>query len=666
MRHRFSVAILATLTLASGPGQSPASAAEPPITLTGTLRMGEPGQTPYSVLKPADWNGTLVLDLDFNGWNATQRQWFLDHGYAIGGMARTQNQSAYEIHQYIDNYVTIRSILIEKIGAMPKRTIAYGVSRGGIPARGALEAYPDIFDGVVAYSGGGQGMIGFMNQNLDGVWTLKTLVDPKAPLALVNLPAPAGTASLANYSQDAALAQLAKTANATPEGRARLTLAAAFVQEPTWTVRESPQPAPRDYDTQIDQLAANFAYSCPQVTRWQLESMAGGNISWNHGIDYRAALNRSGMLTLVEYAYRKAGLDLNADLAVLAKAPRIAASPSAIAKSERDSTWTGRINGPVLSLKTSDPADVPAHDLAYLATLRRAGTDDLLRNTYVARPFHATYTALERITAFQTLVSRLDTGRWDDSTSPEQMNALAARIKAASPGLDLGVSAFTHSYPTPPLRTWDVANWGTYQAPQAPQSGVTPIVSNERVSVRDVTLTPGKPGPMEQHAEDSVTVFLTGGTVKMTQSDGTSRVMTRNANEAVFAPKGGASRLEAVGRPVRAVMIDLHDHVVAPLPNTTGLPEAFPRPGSKKVFENDRIFIWDYTFVPGQPSPMHFHSRDVVTIYTDDGAVTSTTPAGEVTVNDHVFGQTLFNPRNRTHTEVLSRGKVHIVVVELK
>ena len=77
-------------------------------------RPGEPGQTPYSVLKPASWNGALVLDLDFNGWNATQRQWFLEQGYAIGGMARTQNQSAYEIHQYIDNYVTIRRLFIEK------------------------------------------------------------------------------------------------------------------------------------------------------------------------------------------------------------------------------------------------------------------------------------------------------------------------------------------------------------------------------------------------------------------------------------------------------------------------------------------------------------------------------------------------------------------------
>src|SRR5882672_2965448 len=197
----------------------------------------------------------------------------------------------------------------------------------------------------------------------------------------------------------------------------------------------------------------------------------------------------------------------------------------------------------------------------------------------------------------------------------------------------------------------------------ASQPAGKPVVSNERVTVRDVTLKAGTSGPIEPHPEDSVTVFLQGGTLKIRQSDGTSRAVTRKTNEVVFAPKGGATGLEAVGQPVRVVTIDLHDKVVPPLANTSGLPEGFPRPGANKVLENDRVVVWDYTFVAGQPSPMHFHSRDVVTIYTDDGAVTATTPAGETTVNDHFAGEIKFNPRNRAHTETLTRGKVHIVAV---
>ena len=91
-----------------------AVAADHPVTLTGTLRLGGPGQKPYSVIKPAEWNGPPA-----------QREWFLSHGYAIGGMARTQNVSAYEIHQYIDrNWGTY-----QPPAASPQSAGAGGASR---------------------------------------------------------------------------------------------------------------------------------------------------------------------------------------------------------------------------------------------------------------------------------------------------------------------------------------------------------------------------------------------------------------------------------------------------------------------------------------------------------------------------------------------------------
>jgi quercetin dioxygenase-like cupin family protein len=87
---------------------------------------------------------------------------------------------------------------------------------------------------------------------------------------------------------------------------------------------------------------------------------------------------------------------------------------------------------------------------------------------------------------------------------------------------------------------------------------------------------------------------------------------------------------------------------------------------ARRRLETARVLVWDYTFVEGQPSPMHFHPRDVVTIYTEEGAVTATTPQGVQTVNNHHPGEVVFNQRNRAHTEQLSRGKVHIISVELK
>lgn len=240
-----------------------------------------------------------------------------------------------------------------------------------------------------------------------------------------------------------------------------------------------------------------------------------------------------------------------------------------------------------------------------------------------------------------------------------------------SHGYAIGGVARTQNVSAYEIHQYIDRNWGTYQPPAAsPQSAGAggaskEIASNERVLVRDVTWSAGSPRPLS-HTDETVLVFLQGGTLKVTRADGTTTTITHKTGDVVVEPKGAGDTREAVGTPVRTVVVALHDKVVPPLANPSGLPEAFPRPGSKKVLENARIAVWDYNFVPGEASPMHFHSRDVVTIYTDDGAVTSTTPQGDTTVNEHFPGEIRFNPRNRTHTEKLTRGKVHIIVVELK
>jgi quercetin dioxygenase-like cupin family protein len=200
---------------------------------------------------------------------------------------------------------------------------------------------------------------------------------------------------------------------------------------------------------------------------------------------------------------------------------------------------------------------------------------------------------------------------------------------------------------------------------QSPDSDVKEVLANGRVSVRDTTWRHGSPRPTN-HFQDSVTVFLEGGRLRISKPSGASAVVTRQTGEVVADPKGDPDTREALDAPVRGIVIDLHDNVVPGLTNTSGYPEAFPRPGAKKVLETARVLVWDFTFAPSQSTPMHFHSRDVVTIYFDEGAVASTTPQGERTVNDHHPGEVRFNPRNRIHTEQLAGGKVHIVAVELK
>ena len=165
-----------------------------------------------------------------------------------------------------------------------------------------------------------------------------------------------------------------------------------------------------------------------------------------------------------------------------------------------------------------------------------------------------------------------------------------------------------------------------------------PIIDNERVTVWDTT----SPLPPAEH--DFVAVSLT------------------KKGTAVLGRKGEVPGKEGA----RTIVIELKDHPVAPLPNKSGYPNAFPRPHVKKLFENDRVIVWSYRWNPGEPTPMHFHDKDVVVVYEEDTALKSTTPDGTSVLNEYKDGQTKFNLRDRTHTETLVRGTGSAVMTELK
>jgi hypothetical protein len=130
---------------------------------------------------------------------------------------------------------------------------------------------------------------------------------------------------------------------------------------------------------------------------------------------------------------------------------------------------------------------------------------------------------------------------------------------------------------------------------------------------------------------------------------------------AVFVSKGTTPKSQKHG-----IVIDIKDVHITPISNPTSYPLAFPREGVKKLFENDRVIIWDYTWTPGKPTVMHFHDKDVVVVYQADGKLKSTTLDGKSVVNTISFGLTTFNLPNRTHSEEVVEGKTRAVITEFK
>ncbi len=433
-------------------------------TIKGTL----PDTTSWAVVKPqTGWNGTIILDLDGNSVRGpaplnTTVKWLLDHGYAYGGTTRSPVN--YNFPQAVENLITVRNEFINAFGVTPWRTIAWGSSRGGFVGRLCMELRPDIFDAAIVMAGGGAGEISTLNRFLDSGFVLKTLVDPTSPMKIVGVPnVPAETSA-----ETAAQTALVTLANSTPAGQARLALAAAMAQFSPWTVSGTPEPAADDYEAQYAQLVSvgfmgiNFVFANPIVVRAPIEQLAGGVVSWNHGVDYTSMLARSGRADFVKAMYAKAGISLQEDLKTLKNAPRIAADPTAVAMAEKLMSYTGEIYGPVMNVDNiGDPVDPSPAKIAYRHTLNRAGNEKLFRLAWIRRAGHGGQSDLERVTAFVTLINRLDTGKWGD-TSAAGMNARALQLAADYEFSNETPLFIEYNGVSQALRPWDVSDWDTY------------------------------------------------------------------------------------------------------------------------------------------------------------------------------------------------------------
>ncbi len=80
-------------------------------------------------------------------------------------------------------------------------------------------------------------------------------------------------------------------------------------------------------------------------------------------------------------------------------------------------------------------------------------------------------------------------------------------------------------------------------------------------------------------------------------------------------------------------------------------PPPFPREAARMLFENDRVAVWDVTWPKGQPSAMHEHPVDQLSVTLVGGTKRVTRPGGTPTVSDSKRGQLVFTPKGTIHME---------------
>ena len=415
-------------------------------TFPGTL----PDGATYLIEVPANWNGTLFLYshgyVTPGSANPAQdvgdpftRFFMLSSGYALAGSSYAT--TGWAIQQALPDQIAVLDVF-KKVVGHPKRTIAWGHSLGGIITAGLIQRNPDRFDAALPMCGVLSGGVATWNTALDSEFAFKTLLAPGTGLQVVNIADPVANLDLA----EAVLAE----AQATPQGQARIALAGALSDLPGWFTPLSMEPAPTDFAGQeVNQFLWDQQVDFPFVFafRAELEARAQGNVSWNTGVDYKVQFDRSIARDQVRALYQQAGLDLDADLKTLNDAARISADPQAVHYLENNIIFDGEIHIPVLTLHTKgDGLVVVQNESAYKQIVDAAGNGEFLRRTFVSRAGHCAFTPAETIAAVETLISRLDTGRWHDVDAAD-LNASATGL---GPTFNVYLSAQGAVVPTPP------------------------------------------------------------------------------------------------------------------------------------------------------------------------------------------------------------------------
>ncbi len=424
------------------------------------IHSGElPSGSRYVIEVPADWGGVLVLFSKPIPVGPGDPPWqpgdqlvtrLVASGYAVAGSANTL---FWPVELAFTDQPDLLDIVERDVGR-PRHTIAFGLSIGGIMAAGLVQRIPDRLSGALPMCGNLAGAVGVHNRELDIAFVVRTLLAPDSDLQLVDIAEP-------NHNLEQAQAIL-REAQTTAAGRARLALAAAVGNIPGWVDPQTPEPSAQDVlARQRNQFAwyEQVGFLVYFWAREQVERQAGGNPSWNSGVDYSELLATSINRDEVVALYATAELDLQGDLDRLAAAPRVDADPDAVSYLERNIIFSGDLGGvPVVTVHSDgDGLVTPDNEHAYAEVVAAAGQQDLLRQLYVHRGGHCTFSAAEILTALAVLMERIDAGSWP-SLEPAVLNDTATSLGADESAMGQApptAPAFFEFEPRPFTRPYD-------------------------------------------------------------------------------------------------------------------------------------------------------------------------------------------------------------------
>jgi hypothetical protein len=158
-----------------------------------------------------------------------------------------------------------------------------------------------------------------------------------------------------------------------------------------------------------------------------------------------------------------------------------------------------------------------------------------------------------------------------------------------------------------------------YAAPY-PRAGVLKLGESDRVIAWEVLRDKGVASPLYQLPLDQVVVTLTEGAVKFTTPDGAARLAQEKFGAVRYESKGTILQEEGLNDiPSRAIIFQLKEGPSRRAPVVNGIPGQFPRINAVKLFETDRIRVWDQVWIPNQTITNHLHYTQTVGLFLTGG-----------------------------------------------
>jgi len=173
---------------------------------------------------------------------------------------------------------------------------------------------------------------------------------------------------------------------------------------------------------------------------------------------------------------------------------------------------------------------------------------------------------------------------------------------------------------------------------------------------------------MHEHRFDQLSVTLVGGVVRVTKGDGTAAVNTSTLGSINLVPAGTVHVEEGLSDvPQRKIMVEIKPSRLASSAVTKDVPGAFPREGAVKLLENDRIAVWDYTWKPERPVPLHLDNLASVAVFLVGGTIRSVSDGQGIRETVRADADAVYSSASpEPHAESAVDGSPRAIVIQLK